>query len=148
LRNRLAATRKADLALAADPSDQIREALELVLGKDKADYYWDRFETYFFGEEDAKFFASLGLNCMRLPFNYRHVMDDSNPDVFKKDGLKQLDRVIDLCAKHGIYSVIDLHALPGGQNPDWHCDAGSAQNNCTLFFLVFPLGRTASTVSL
>jgi aryl-phospho-beta-D-glucosidase BglC (GH1 family) len=47
-----------------------------------------------------------------------------NPGKFKKSGLKHLDRVIDLCAKHGIYTVIDLHAAPGGQNPDWHCDTG------------------------
>lgn len=26
------------------------------------------------------------------------------------------------CARYGIYSVIDLHALPGGQNTDFHCD--------------------------
>jgi len=47
-----------------------------------------------------------------------------NPGVFKKEGLKHLDRVIDICAKHGIYTVIDLHAAPGGQNPDWHSDSG------------------------
>ena len=27
---------------------------------------------YFFQDEDAKFFKSLGLNCIRIPFNYRH----------------------------------------------------------------------------
>ena len=45
-----------------------------------------------------------------------------NPRVFKKEGLKHLDRVVDLCAKYGIYTVIDLHALPGGNNFDWHAD--------------------------
>lgn len=56
-----------------------------------------------------------------------------NPRVFKRDGLKHLDRVIQIvcrsvhrtvtkplslafvqCAKYGIYTVIDLHAAPGG----------------------------------
>jgi hypothetical protein len=32
--------------------------------------------------------------------------------------------VIDLCAKHGIYTILDLHAAPGGQNTDWHSDHG------------------------
>jgi hypothetical protein len=26
------------------------------------------------------------------------------------------------CAKHRIYTILDLHALPGGQNPGWHSD--------------------------
>jgi hypothetical protein len=26
-----------------------------------------KFLEYFFGEEDAKFYASLGLNCLRIP---------------------------------------------------------------------------------
>lgn len=108
---------------------QVREGLEAVLGKEKADFYWDKFLEYFFTEEDAKFFASLGLNAIRLPINYRHFEDDMNPRVLKKDGFKHLDRVIDLCAKHGIYTVIDLHALPGGHDIDWHADSGNGQAN-------------------
>jgi len=26
------------------------------------------------------------------------------------------------CAKHKIYTILDLHAVPGTQNPDWHSD--------------------------
>lgn len=32
----------------------------------------EQFLEYFFSEADAKFFASLGLNCIRIPFNYKH----------------------------------------------------------------------------
>jgi hypothetical protein len=35
--------------------------------------------------------------------------DDINPRVLKNDGFKHLDRVIDICAKHGIYTILDLH---------------------------------------
>jgi len=75
-------------------------------------------------EPDAKFFSSLGLNCIRLPFNYRHFEDDMNPRVLKESGFKHLDRVIDLCAAHGIYTILDMHTAPGGQNTDWHADHG------------------------
>ncbi|WVR08845.1 hypothetical protein IAU60_005903 [Kwoniella sp. DSM 27419] len=101
---------------------QARAALLDVLGQEKYDYFFDKFLEYFFGEQDAKFFASLGLNCIRIPINYHHFEDDLNPRVFKKEGLKHLDRVIDICAKYGIYTIIDLHAAPGGQNFDWHSD--------------------------
>ncbi|KAK8844078.1 hypothetical protein IAR55_006872 [Kwoniella newhampshirensis] len=101
---------------------QVRAALQEVLGTKKYDFFFDKFLEYFFGEEDAKFFASLGLNCIRIPVNYHHFEDDMNPRVFKIEGLKHLDRVIDLCAKYGIYTIIDLHSAPGGQNFDWHSD--------------------------
>ena len=26
------------------------------------------------------------------------------------------------CARENIYTILDLHAVPGGQNPDWHSD--------------------------
>jgi hypothetical protein len=36
------------------------------------------------------------LNCIRVPFNYRHFEDDMNPRILKPDGFKWLDRVIDM----------------------------------------------------
>ena len=76
---------------------QIRAALADVVGPGKAAFFFDKvscssrivplfspdsrlslqFLEYFFQEEDAKFFKSLGLNCIRLPFNYRHFEGDS-----------------------------------------------------------------------
>ena len=53
-----------------------------------------------------------------------------NPRVLKVSGFKHLDRVIDACARHGIYTILDLHAAPGGQNTDWHSDHGSHIANC------------------
>lgn len=52
-------------------------------------------------------------------------LDDLNPRVLKSEGFKHLDRVIDLCSKHGIYTILDLHTTPGGQNTDWHSDHGT-----------------------
>lgn len=75
---------------------QHRAAMLEVLGQEKYEFFFDKFLEYFFMEADAKFFASLGLNCLRLPFNYKHFEDDMNPRVLKESGFKHLDRVIDL----------------------------------------------------
>ncbi|KAH9940617.1 glycoside hydrolase [Amylocystis lapponica] len=104
---------------------QIRAALADVVGKDKCELFFDKFLEYFFTDVDAAYFKSLGLNCIRIPFNYRHFEDDMNPRVLKPEGFKHLDRVIDLCSKHGIYTILDMHTAPGGQNGDWHSDAGT-----------------------
>ncbi len=99
-----------------------RRAILQVLGEDKYEFFFDRFLEYFFTEDDARFLHSLGLNLLRLPVNYRHFEDDDKPFEIKEAGFKHLDRVIDLCAQHGIYTIIDLHALPGCQNISWHSD--------------------------
>ncbi|KAH7558303.1 putative cellulase [Bipolaris maydis] len=101
-----------------------RAALTSVLGKEKAQFFFDRLLHHFFTEADAEFFASLGMNCIRIPFNYRHFIDDQNPTHFKKKGFELLDRAVNICAKYHLYVVLDLHAVPGGQNQDWHCDSG------------------------
>ena len=66
-----------------------------ALGDEKAAYFFDRYLEYFFTDEDARFIRSLGLNLVRLPFNYRHFEDDMNPFVLREAGFKHLDRVID-----------------------------------------------------
>jgi hypothetical protein len=99
-----------------------REAIREVLGPEKYEFFFDRFLEYFFTEDDARYVRSLGLNLIRIPVNYRHFEDDMNPFVIVESGFKHLDRVIALCARHGIYTIIDLHALPGYQNQDWHSD--------------------------
>jgi len=101
---------------------QHRSSMLKVLGKEKYEYFFDKWLEYFFTEADAKFFAGLKLNCLRLPFNYRHLEDDMNPRVLKESGFKHLDRVIDLCSKQKIYTILDMHTAPGGHNPDWHSD--------------------------
>ncbi|KAH8896277.1 glucan 1,3-beta-glucosidase [Thozetella sp. PMI_491] len=101
-----------------------RAALANVLGKEKADYFFSRIIHHFFTDVDASLFASLGLNCMRVPFNYRHFIDDLNPGVIKESGFEILDHIVEICAQKNIYVVLDLHAVPGGQNQDWHSDSG------------------------
>jgi hypothetical protein len=39
-----------------------------------------------------------------------------NPRVLKESGFKHLDRVIELCASHNIYTILDLHTAPGGKH--------------------------------
>jgi hypothetical protein len=101
-----------------------KEALLKVLGKEKFDFFFDKFYEYFFSEKDAEFMASLKLNCLRIPINYRHFLDDSDLKTVKPEGFKLVDRIVDSCAKHGIYTILDLHSAPGGQNQDWHSDSG------------------------
>jgi hypothetical protein len=99
-----------------------RVALREALGEKGYLRFFDRFLHVFFDDADAQFLASIGVNCVRLPFNYRHLEDDDRPFVVKDEGFLLLDRAIDICARHQIYTILDLHALPGFQNQHWHSD--------------------------
>lgn len=96
------------------------------MGQEKFDFYFDKFYEYFWTDADSKFFAEeLKLNCLRIPFNYRHFLDDSTDmTAINPKGFERLDRIIDSCARHGIYTILDLHTAPGGHNQDWHLDLG------------------------
>jgi len=98
------------------------QVVHRALGEDKANFLFDRYLEYFFTEEDARFIRSLGLNLVRLPFNYRHFENDMNPTVMCETGFKHLDRVVKICAENEIYTILDLHAAAGYQNQDWHSD--------------------------
>jgi endoglucanase len=101
---------------------QQRRALRRVLGEEGYTRFFDRFLSAFFTDEDAAFLASLGVNSLRVPFNYRHFEDDDAPFTIKEEGFRLLDSVVDACARHGIYTILDLHAVPGAQNQHWHSD--------------------------
>jgi len=100
----------------------MRAAVRRVLGQERYEFFFDQLLASFFAEADARFMADAGFNALRIPVNYHHLEDDARPFEVREEGLRHLDRAVDLCARHGIYSIIDLHTLPGSQNQRWHSD--------------------------
>jgi len=86
------------------------QAIRAALGQEKYEFFFDRFLEYFFTEADAAFIQSLGLNLLRLPLNYRHFEDDMRLLKSRKLDSSTSTGPIDLCARHGIYTILDLHA--------------------------------------
>ncbi|WP_404429257.1 glycoside hydrolase family 5 protein [Microbacterium lacus] len=102
--------------------EAIRRLLRDRMGDDAYDAFFDEFLDVFLADEDAAFLASVGIDSVRIPFNYRHFEDDARPFVLKESGLDRLDRVVATLGRHGIRSILDLHAVPGRQNQHWHSD--------------------------
>ncbi len=99
-----------------------RAAMRQAMGEEAYQAFFRQFTESFFGDADARYLASLGANCVRVPVNYRLLADDAEPLRVRDSGLSWLDRAVGTCAAHGLYTVLDLHALPGGQNAHWHSD--------------------------
>jgi endoglucanase len=102
--------------------EAMREGLRQVIGEKQYNLFWDTYYKNYFTEPDAQYVESMGLNLIRIPINYHLWEDDMNPGVIKNEAFAYLDTVIALCARHKIYTIIDLHALPGSQNQHWHSD--------------------------
>ena len=80
---------------------QQRRAMRRAMGDAAYEAFFDRFLEVFFTDDDAAFLAGLGLNSLRIPFNYRHFEDDSVPFVIREEGFRLLDRVVETCAERG-----------------------------------------------
>jgi len=77
------------------------------------------FRNAWLDESDFDRIRSTGLNSVRLPFLYDLVEEP--------EGLAWLDRAIDWASRRGIYVVLDMHGLPGGQSKEHH--TGQADQN-------------------
>ena len=102
--------------------EEMRAAVARVLGRERAADFFETLLDRFFAEEDARLLAELGVNCVRLPINYRRFESDDAPFELAEAGFARLEAAVRLLARHGIYSVIDMHAVPGSQNQHWHSD--------------------------
>ncbi len=79
------------------------------------------FRSSFIQEKDFKNLAAMGVNCVRLPFNYRLI--ENAPE-----GYQYFDKAFLWGERYGIGIILDMHAACGAQNCDWHSDSlGRAQ---------------------
>jgi endoglucanase len=103
----------------------IRAAVAEVLGESKAQFFFERLLDHMLSEADLAFLKSVGCNTVRLPLNYRQFESDAAPFSYLEAGFARLAQAVSWCEKQGLYAILDLHALPGWQNPDWHSDNSS-----------------------
>lgn len=100
----------------------LRAAMAEVLGTGKAEFFFERWQDHFLSESDIAFIKACGANVVRIPLNYRRFEYDGEPFKYLGTGFERLNRAIQWCRKYGLYVILDLHAAPGWQNPDWHSD--------------------------
>lgn len=110
------------LALKNPPKDQF--ALEALLterfGEVEKERLMNVYRASWLTERDFKIIPTFGFNTVRLPTNYRLLEDDRHPFVLRKDAWKWIDRAIDLAERNGLYTIIDMHGVQGGQSPYDH----------------------------
>jgi hypothetical protein len=96
---------------------KIDELLYELIGPDSLAVFWNGFLKNYITHDDIKYLKSIGVNHIRLPFNYKMFIDDLYMGE-RNSGFKYFDKIIDWCREEQIYILLDMHAAPGGQTGD------------------------------
>ena len=94
----------------------VRELLHKRFGENVANHLLDVYEDAWITDGDLENIQRLGMNAVRVPFTYRTV--ESEDGQWRDDAFAHLDWVVQHAQQHGMYSILDLHGLPGGQSTD------------------------------
>lgn len=97
----------------------IHETFAQLIGPAEATLFWEKFIDNYVSQADIRYLKQIGVNSIRVPFNYRLF---TNEDYLGKNdasrGFQLLDKIIGWCKKENIYVILDMHAAPGGQTGD------------------------------
>jgi len=96
----------------------INQVLSELVGPDGAREFWRKYRDAYITRDDVRFIKRLGLNSVRIPFNYRLFTSEEHPDVWTGPGFEMLDRAIGWCRDEGLWVILDMHCAPGGQTGD------------------------------
>ena len=95
---------------------QIQDMLKELIGPEANAAFWRRWYRSFIGRDDIRYIHSIGMNVIRVPFDYRFFSPEDYPETSVTLGFELLDSSIDWSREAGLYVILDMHAAPCGQN--------------------------------
>jgi len=97
----------------------IDQLITELIGPEDTKDFWERYLHTYITKADIHYLKTIGVNSIRVPFNYRLFTDESY--LGKNDpnrGFELLDEVVKWCRAENIYVILDMHCAPGGQTGD------------------------------
>lgn len=70
----------------------------------------------FMTQRDFDTVAASGFNCVRIPVS--HILLESEPLVADEAGFALLASAMDMAEQAGLFVILDMHSVPGGQSID------------------------------
>lgn len=102
----------------ANAEHQIKKRIRDLIGDEKTEIYYTRYQQNFITKTDIDSIASWGFNSIRLPMHYNKLTPEDQPYVYLEEGFKTIDSLLAWCKINEIYLILDLHAAPGGQSDE------------------------------
>ncbi|MGH1571283.1 glycoside hydrolase family 5 protein [Methylobacterium sp. P31] len=94
---------------------QIRQVFSELLGEEAANAFWSQWREDFVSADDVNDIKRMGLNLIRVPFDYRDFTPEEYPEVWVDQGFRYIDRIVEWSARNGLLVLLDMHAAPCGQ---------------------------------
>ena len=104
------------------PNDVIRDDYQFVgtlqqrFGAERAEALMDAFRQHWISAREVELLPTFGFNLARLPFDHKLLATDDRPFTLRADAFEWLDRAAELAERAGIYLILDMHGVPGGQS--------------------------------
>jgi endoglucanase len=97
----------------------INETIVQLIGPSEAAAFWKKYLDNYITEADIHYLKMIGVNSIRLPFNYRLFTNEDYLGANDPDrGFQLLDKLVGWCKKEGLFIILDMHCAPGGQTGD------------------------------
>ena len=96
----------------------VNEVITELIGPAESKKFWLNFQDNYITHDDIKYIKSLGLNSIRVPFNYKLFCDETYLWNTKSRGFELIDRLIEWCRMENLPIILDMHCAPGGQTGD------------------------------
>jgi aryl-phospho-beta-D-glucosidase BglC (GH1 family) len=100
------------------------ENVEALIGKDKAQEFYNSWLKNHLTKTDIDSLKSWGFNSIRLPIHYKlftlPVEKEPKPgiDTWINTGFELTDSLLKWCEVNHMYLILDMHSTPGGQGHD------------------------------
>ncbi len=97
----------------------INQAITELIGPDAANAFWQKYVDTYITEADIHYIKSIGMNSIRVPFNYRLFTNNTYLGGHGEErAFAIFDRLLQWCHKESLYVIFDMHCAPGGQTGD------------------------------
>jgi len=101
-----------------------KEKFKKIYGQKELQNFECAFRNNFITENDFRNISAMGVNSIRVPFNYRLI--EKKPYSYCEEGFSYLKKVLRWADRYKLGIILDLHAAAGAQNCDWHADSSGA----------------------
>lgn len=114
--------------------ESIYATLTERFGQEEMEELVKTYQDNYFTEADFDYCKELGMNCLRLPFWYRNIVDENGD--FYEDWYGRFDWFLEQAAERNMYVILDFHGAPGSQNGSDHSgkDGGDDKEAASEFF--------------
>ncbi len=94
---------------------QIDLLVKEMVGPAEARTFWEQYREAYITRADIAYLKAVGLNSVRVPFDFRLLTPEDSPELWTGPGWGLLDQVVAWCRLEGLYVILDMHAAPCGQ---------------------------------